>query len=95
MLSEKEINNMSEIFKVLGDPTRIKILYALEQEELCVCDLAISLNMKVSAVSHQLRLLKKASLVKSNRSGKYVYYQIDDEHVEALFSRALEHVQHD
>ena len=94
MLDEEEVSDMAETFKVLADPTRIKILYALRCKELCVCDLAVTLEMKTSAVSHQLRLLKGARLVKSRREGKNICYMLDDEHVEALFAKTREHIQH-
>ncbi|MGB4171825.1 MAG: metalloregulator ArsR/SmtB family transcription factor, partial [bacterium] len=81
-------------FKVLGDPTRIKILSALATEKLCVCDLAAALELSVSAVSHQLRVLKGARLVKYRREGKNIFYSLDDEHVISLFRLALEHVRH-
>ncbi|HHW54931.1 MAG TPA: winged helix-turn-helix transcriptional regulator [Firmicutes bacterium] len=94
MLDEQEINRLAETFKVLGDPTRIKILSALATEELCVCDLAAALELSVSAVSHQLRVLKGARLVKYRREGKNIFYSLDDEHVISLFRLALEHVRH-
>ncbi|MDI9567331.1 MAG: metalloregulator ArsR/SmtB family transcription factor [Bacillota bacterium] len=94
MLDEQEINRLAETFKVLGDPTRIKILSALATEELCVCDLAAALEMSVSAISHQLRVLKGARLVKYRREGKNIFYSLDDDHVISLFRLALEHVRH-
>ncbi len=94
MLAEDEVADMAEIFKVLSDRTRISILQALMQKELCVCDISTALDMSASAVSHQLRVLRNAKLVKNRKEGKNVYYSIDDEHVTALFARALEHVRH-
>jgi len=94
MLAEQEINGLAETFKVLGDPTRIRILSALAAQELCVCDLAAALELSVSAVSHQLRVLKGARLVKYRREGKNIFYSLDDEHVISLFRLALEHVRH-
>ncbi|HHW91369.1 MAG TPA: helix-turn-helix transcriptional regulator [Firmicutes bacterium] len=94
MLAENEITRLAETFKVLGDPTRIKILSALSEEELCVCDLSAVLDMSVSAISHQLRVLKGARLVKYRREGKNIFYSLDDEHVISLFRLALEHVRH-
>lgn len=94
MLAENEIIRLAETFKVLGDPTRIKILSALSEEELCVCDLSAVLDMSVSAISHQLRVLKGARLVKYRREGKNIFYSLDDEHVISLFRLALEHVRH-
>ena len=94
MLSDQDVSFMADTFKVLSDPTRIKILHALDQRELCVCDIAISLEMKVSAVSHQLRILKGARLIRQKRVGKYVYNRLDDEHVAQLFAKTMEHVRH-
>ena len=79
--------------KFLGDPTRIRILYALSAGELCVCDIASVLNMTQSAISHQLRVLKQIKLVKFRREGKTVYYSLADAHVETILSQGLEHVQ--
>jgi DNA-binding transcriptional ArsR family regulator len=78
---------------VLGEVTRVRILQALAVEELCVCDLALLLDLSQSAVSHQLRLLRSADLVRSRRQGKIVYYALDDEHVKILFAQGLKHVQ--
>ncbi|WP_366922957.1 metalloregulator ArsR/SmtB family transcription factor [Metallumcola ferriviriculae] len=94
MLAEVEVGHMAEIFKVLGDKTRISILQALMQKELCVCDISAALEMTPSAVSHQLRVLRQARLVKNRREGKNIYYSIDDAHVAAFFVQALEHVRH-
>jgi ArsR family transcriptional regulator, lead/cadmium/zinc/bismuth-responsive transcriptional repressor len=88
------VQRLADIFKVLGDQTRIKILSALAGHELCVCDLAAVLEMSSSAVSHQLRILRGASLVKYRRDGKMVFYSLDDEHVAKLFEQGLEHVGH-
>ncbi len=79
--------------QVFGDPTRIRILYALSAGELCVCDIASVLNMTQSAISHQLRVLKQIKLVKFRREGKTVYYSLADAHVETILSQGLEHVQ--
>ncbi len=95
MLGETETIHMAELFKALGDGTRSRILHALSQKELCVCDLSVVLDMSPSAVSHQLRVLKGARLVKYRKKGKNVYYTMDDEHISMLFRQALEHVQHD
>ncbi|MFP4168248.1 MAG: ArsR/SmtB family transcription factor [Desulfonatronovibrionaceae bacterium] len=94
MLEEDELRRMTELFKALGDTTRSKILHALAQKELCVCDLSMVLDMSMSAVSHQLRVLKAARLVRYRREGKNVYYSVDDEHVSSLLAQALEHVRH-
>ncbi len=85
--------DLAEIFKVLGDPTRVKIISALSTEELCVCDIACLLGMEVSAVSHQLRILRQHRLVKHRKAGKFVYYSLDDDHIVRLFAEGLEHLQ--
>lgn len=90
---EETLLNLAELFKVFGDPTRIRILYALSAGELCVCDIASVLNMSQSAISHQLRVLKQISLVKFRREGKTVYYSLADSHVETILKQGLEHVQ--
>lgn len=92
--NEKYIHPMAEIFKVLSDPTRIRILSLLAQEELCVSCIADALEMTHSAISHQLRLLRAASLVKFTKEGKEVIYSLDDQHVLSLFDQALDHVKH-
>ena len=92
MLKENTIQVISEIFKVLGDNTRIKILNSIEDCELCVSDICECVNMSKSAVSHQLRILKQAKLVKYRKSGKEVYYSLDDDHVTQIVSCAKEHV---
>lgn len=94
MLSEKESTLLTDIFKTLSSKTRIRILHALSLQELCVCDLSVALDLSVSAISHQLRLLKAVRLVKYRRDGKNVYYSLDDDHVVSLFARTLEHVRH-
>lgn len=88
------ILQLTEIFKLLGDPTRLKILLALREEELCVCDLAVLLGVSRSAVSHQLRLLKSLRLVKLRRAGKIAYYSLDDTHISELVDVAVEHMYH-
>lgn len=87
------IDALAELFKSLGDPTRVRILWALSLHEMCVCELASSLEMNQSAVSHQLRLLKNARLVRARREGRSIYYSLADAHVSLLFSQGLEHVQ--
>jgi DNA-binding transcriptional ArsR family regulator len=89
---EDALLDLSEIFKVLGDPTRLKILLALSKETLCVCDLAALLGMTNSAISHQLRLLKNLRLVKYRRTGKMAYYALDDDHVNELITVATRHL---
>ena len=83
---------LSDFFKVMGDGTRIQLLWALEQSEMCVGDLAVLLNMTKSAVSHQLKVLRTAKLVKAHKKGKNVYYALDDNHVKMILEKALEHV---
>ena len=85
--------DLSELFKVFGDSTRIRILYALFESELCVGDIAQLLNLSQSAVSHQLKLLKDAKLVKFRREGKIIFYALDDEHVRTIISMGMEHVE--
>lgn len=84
MPSDDTIYDLSELYKVFGDSTRTKILSALEISELCVCDIALCLNMTKSAVSHQLRILRTAKLVKPRKVGKVVYYSLDDDHVSQI-----------
>ena len=87
------IADLSDMFKIFGDQTRMKILMALESGELCVCDIAAVMNMSQSAISHQLRVLKQSNIVKTRRDGKVVYYSISDEHVKDIFDIAMIHVQ--
>ncbi|MDY0133149.1 MAG: metalloregulator ArsR/SmtB family transcription factor [Desulforegulaceae bacterium] len=89
----EDLFSLAELFKVLGDPTRIKILDALSNSELCVCDIAEIMEMGSSAVSHQLRVLRAAKIVKFRRNGKNVIYSLDDDHVSFLIKTGLEHVQ--
>ena len=92
MLAEEIGRALAEVFRTLGDPTRVKLLYALSVRELCVCDLAAVVGMSESAVSHQLRVLRAQKLVRFRRDGKVVYYSLADQHVEKLFQQGLEHV---
>ena len=85
--------DLAELFKVFGDSTRIRISYALFESELCVGDIAHLLNLSQSAVSHQLKLLKDAKLVKFRREGKIIFYALDDEHVRTIISMGMEHVE--
>jgi ArsR family transcriptional regulator len=89
--AENEIDHLTELFKILGDKTRLKIVLALANEELCVCDLAWLIQLSVSAVSHQLRVLRNLKLVKFRKSGKMVYYSLDDDHTNQLIEMALVH----
>ena len=84
--------DLAELFKMFGDSTRVKILYALLESELCVCDIAKLLEVSQSAVSHQLRVLKGGKLVKFRREGKTVYYSLADEHVIRVLSQGMEHI---
>lgn len=93
MPEETELYDLAELFKVFGDLTRIRILCALAESEMCVCDLASLLNMTQSSVSHQLRVLKQARLVRYKRVGKIVYYSLDDEHVKHIFNLGLIHLR--
>lgn len=93
MLDHEISVDLSRVFKVLGDPTRVKILSALSRSELCVHDLAVLLDISQSAVSHQLRKLKDARIVKFRKAGKSVFYSLDDEHVEKLLEMGIEHVK--
>ena len=93
MPDEDALFDLSELFKVFGDSTRIRILYCLFENEMCVCDIATLLNMTQSAISHQLSVLKKSKLVKSRRSGKTVFYSLADGHVRAIINQGMEHIQ--
>ena len=88
------ITHVTDIFKILADPTRARIVFALSQAELCVCDLAALVGISVSAVSHQLRLLRSLGLVKFRKEGRLAYYTLSDAHVEQLLGDALAHAQH-
>jgi len=92
MPKEETLYDLAELFKMFGDSTRIKILWALDEAEMCVCDIAALLNMTQSAISHQLRILKQAKLVKNRKEGKVVYYSLDDEHVRLIFDQGLAHI---
>lgn len=92
MPDDEILYDVADLFKVFGDCTRIKILYALFECEMCVCDIAELLNMTQSAISHQLRVLKQARLVKYRREGKTVYYALADSHIKTIFDQGLEHV---
>ena len=92
---ENELYDLAELFKVFGDSTRIRILFVLFEAEVCVCDLAKSLNMTQSAISHQLRILKQNKLVKSRRDGKSIFYSLADEHVRTIIDQGREHIEED
>ncbi|MFQ5881745.1 MAG: ArsR/SmtB family transcription factor [Candidatus Methylomirabilales bacterium] len=93
LLPGQIVQGVADLFKVIGDPTRAKIVYTLTHEELCVCDLAAVLGMSVSAVSHHLRVLRNLRLVKFRKDGRMVYYSLDDEHVISIFMEGLRHVK--
>ncbi len=88
----EDLSAMADLFKLFGDPTRLKILCSLKHHELCVCDLAALIGMNQSAVSHQLRLLKQGQLVKSRREGKTIFYSLADGHVETVLAQGMEHI---
>jgi len=93
MKSEEVIKKLAETFKVLGDPTRTKIIFALSKKELCVCDLTILLGVSQSAVSHQLRILRNLDLVKYHKDGRSVFYSLKDDHIKTLFKQGLDHAE--
>ena len=93
MPEEEALYDLSELFKVFGDSTRIRILFVLFEAEVCVCDLAAALGMTQSAVSHQLRILKQNKLVKSRREGKSIFYSLADGHVRTIIDQGLEHIE--
>ena len=95
VLSVEKATALAETFRVLGDPTRVRIVHALSLSELCTSDLATVVGMSESAVSHQLRTLRQLHVVRSRRNGKLVFYQLDDEHIRSLFEQGLEHVFED
>ena len=90
-LSKTDNENMAQLFKAMGDANRLKVLHALEQDEMCVCDIAAFLELSESAVSHQLRLLRQLKLVSNRREGPILYYRLNDHHIAELFQIALEH----
>ena len=92
MPQEQELLDLAEFFKVFGDSTRIKILYALSQSEMCVCDIATLLQMGQSAISHQLRVLKQMRLVNFRRDGKTVFYSLSDGHIQTILAQGMEHI---
>ena len=93
MPEEEEIFDLSELFKVFGDSTRMKILFALFEEKMCVCDLAEALGITQSAISHQLRLLKQMKLVVNRREGKTVFYSLADSHIKTIMNQGMEHIR--
>ena len=95
MQPEEEYQRLATLFKMFGDGTRVKILHALEQNELCVCDLASLLRMTKSAVSHQLKALRLSNLVKFRREGQVVYYSLADDHVKYILDIGFDHIHHE
>lgn len=93
--NEEELYDLAELFKVFGDSTRIRILFALFDREISVGELADELNMTQSAISHQLRILKTSKLVKSRREGKQMYYSLADDHVRTIMHQGLDHIEED
>ena len=92
MPSEEVLYDLAELFKVFGDSTRVRIICVLFESEMCVCDIAQILNMTQSAISHQLRVLKQARLVKNRRDGKTIYYSLADNHIMSIFNQGFEHI---
>ena len=92
MPDEESLYDLAELFKVFGDTTRIRILYVLFESEMCVCDIAEILNMTQSAISHQLRVLKQARLVRNRREGKQIYYFLADDHVRTIIGQGMDHI---
>ena len=90
---ENKLYELADFFKVFADSTRIRILYVLKCSEMCVCDIAQSLNMTQSAISHQLRVLKQMKLVKNRRDGKTIFYSLADEHITMILSQGMEHIE--
>ena len=94
MPSPQIFSNLAGLYKLIGDPTRCKILFAIDSHEMCVCDLANVLSMTKSSVSHQLSILRKSGIVKCQKVGKEVYYTLDDDHITKIFEIGLEHIKH-
>jgi DNA-binding transcriptional ArsR family regulator len=91
-LDDERLYDLADLFRLFGDSTRVRILYALLDNPLCVCDIAASLNMTQSAISHQLRLLKQAKLVRARRSGRTVSYSLADDHVRTILGQGMDHI---
>lgn len=94
MKDDNLFNKMAEFFKIIGDTTRVKILFSLDKNEMCVCDIANVLGMSKSSISHQLGTLRRSGVVKCRKQGKEVYYMLDDEHIKQVFEIAVEHIEH-
>ncbi len=93
MPNDDTLYKLSELYKLFGDKTRVRILYVLYKREMCVCDIAKLLNMTISAISHQLKILKQASLVKFRKDGKTVFYSLADDHVKTILNNGMEHIE--
>lgn len=93
MPPDEEMYELAELYKIFGDSTRIRILYALIGNEMCVCDIALLLEMSHSAISHQLRILKQAKLIRSRRDGKNIFYALADDHVNGILKQGIEHIE--
>lgn len=94
MPKDDKLYHIAEFFKVVGDQTRIRILYALFESPMCVCDIAVLLGMSQSAISHQLRVLKEAKLVKYRKEGRIVFYSLDDDHIKNILDEGMDHINH-
>lgn len=94
MISAEQTQQVAELFKIFGDPTRVKILQVLAKREMCVCDIVSVIEMGQSAVSHQLRIMRNARIVKYRRDGKNAWYSLSDQHIAALLYQGIEHIQH-
>lgn len=94
MITEDMFDEIINFYKVIGDSTRCRILFVIDQHEMCVCDIANVLGMTKSAISHQLKILKDNYLVKSRREGKEVFYTLDDDHVKEIFETTIDHIEH-
>lgn len=92
MPNDASLDELADFFKIFGDSTRVRILWALSQNEMCVCDIAALLNMSQSSISHQLRVLKQNKFVKNRRDGKVVYYSLLDEHISYILKQSLTHI---
>lgn len=93
MPSDDDVMSLAELFSVFADSTRVRILWAIDRAEMCVCDIAVLLNMTKSAISHQLRVLRENKLVKTRRDGKVIYYSLADDHVKEIFETAVAHLK--
>ena len=93
MPNDEELFALADLYKIFGDSTRIRILYVLYDTELCVCDIAEMLGMTLSAISHQLRVLKQARLVKFRRAGKTVFYSLADDHIHSILGQGIDHIR--